>query len=151
VAKEFETRVGAYCVVVRDDSILLCHLRDDWFAKPFGWTLPGGGMELYETPREAAERETFEETGLRVEAGRLLTVRTFSVTAEERIERSRGSVPLLNLQLVFAAEALAGELRDEAAGSTDAAAWIPFDEVPRLKRVELVDDALAAWRGNERH
>lgn len=151
MAKEFETRVGAYCVVVRDDSILLCHLRDDWFAKPFGWTLPGGGMELYETPREAAERETFEETGLRVEAGRLLTVRTFSVTAEERIERSRGSVPLLNLQLVFAAEALAGELRNEAAGSTDAAAWVPLSEVPRLKRVELVDDALAAWRGNEEY
>lgn len=151
MAKEFETRVGAYCVVVRDESILLCHLRDDWFAKPFGWTLPGGGMELYETPREAAERETFEETGLRVEAGRLLTVRTFSVTAEERIERSRGSVPLLNLQLVFTAEALAGELRNEAAGSTDAAAWIPLDDVPRLKRVELVDDALAAWRGNEEY
>lgn len=144
--EHFETRAGAYCVVVRSGSILLCHLRDDWFARPFGWTLPGGGMELFEAPEEAAVRETLEETGLHVEAGRLLTARSFSVTAEERIERGRRQLPLLNLQLIYEAEHRGGQLRSEASGSTDRAAWIPLADVAQLERVELVDAALAAWR-----
>ena len=36
------------------------------------WTLPGGGLEAGETPAEAAVREVWEETGLRVKVVRLL-------------------------------------------------------------------------------
>ena len=36
------------------------------------WTLPGGGLESGETPAEAAVREVWEETGLRVSVVRLL-------------------------------------------------------------------------------
>ena len=42
-----------------------------------GWTIPGGVMEANgETPWEACQREVFEETGLRVSAGRLAAVDT---------------------------------------------------------------------------
>ena len=33
------------------------------------WSIPGGSIDLGETLGEAAEREVFEETGIRVEAG----------------------------------------------------------------------------------
>jgi len=36
------------------------------------WTLPGGGLEAGETPAEAAVREVWEETSLRVQSVRLL-------------------------------------------------------------------------------
>ncbi len=41
------------------------------------WTLPGGGLEAGETPAEAAVREVWEETGMRVRAVRLLWEGTY--------------------------------------------------------------------------
>lgn len=38
------------------------------------WTTPGGMIEPYETPADAAVRETWEETGLHVELERVLAV-----------------------------------------------------------------------------
>lgn len=56
-------------VLVRDTEqrVLLCQLtyKSDW-------DLPGGVVEVNESPRVAAAREVEEELGLRVEAGRLL-------------------------------------------------------------------------------
>ena len=39
-----------------------------------GWTLPGGTVEAGEAPQEGCFREVVEETGLRLEPGRLLLI-----------------------------------------------------------------------------
>ncbi len=41
------------------------------------WVAPGGGVQGTETLAEAAERETFEETGLRVRAEKMLCIEEF--------------------------------------------------------------------------
>src|SRR3954447_11361887 len=65
-------RVAAYAVVLREDDILLARLAPHVAFK--GWTLPGGGVDHGEHPRDALRREIYEEAGLHAEPGRILDV-----------------------------------------------------------------------------
>ncbi len=59
-------RVAIGTVVIRDGAVLLVRR-----AKPPSeglWAIPGGSVELGETLQQAAERELFEETGVRARA-----------------------------------------------------------------------------------
>jgi 8-oxo-dGTP diphosphatase len=58
------TRVAAYALCVRDQRILLCRIADGSWSGVGQWTLPGGGLEFGEAPRDGALRELAEETGL---------------------------------------------------------------------------------------
>jgi ADP-ribose pyrophosphatase YjhB (NUDIX family) len=68
-----------------------------------GWTLPGGWADVGEGPREAVEREVWEESGLRVRATRLV-----GVYDANRIEEA---MPLFHAyKMVFLCQRLGGEL-----------------------------------------
>jgi 8-oxo-dGTP diphosphatase len=51
-----------------------------------------------------------------------------------------------SLRILYEGRTTGGELRPEADGSTDLAAWHPLDAVPGLDRVALVDIGLELWR-----
>jgi 8-oxo-dGTP diphosphatase len=55
-------------VIVRGDEILLSRLAP-YLGPQEQWTLPGGGIDFGEDPRDAVVREVHEETGLDVEVG----------------------------------------------------------------------------------
>jgi len=67
---------GAFVTNERGQILLL---RRGQGEKQNSWTVPGGIMELGETPREAAKREVLEETGLEVEIGNLVGVYTNTI------------------------------------------------------------------------
>ena len=128
-------RVGAYALVERDGALLLAR----WSGSQ-RWTLPGGGLDHGEDPRRGAIREVEEETGYQVEIRRLLTVESF----RQLVERSDGPVDHQTICILYTAEVVGGELRNEVGGSSDAAAWVPLADVAGLKRGGLVDIALDA-------
>jgi 8-oxo-dGTP diphosphatase len=72
--REYPVRpVAAVSVLVKSGSkVLLIKRRFDPGSGK--WSIPGGLTELGETIREAALREVYEETGLKVELDKLLNV-----------------------------------------------------------------------------
>ena len=138
-------RLSAYALVLRGPDVLLTQLSHDTPA-PGAWTLPGGGLDHGEDPRDAVRREVYEETGLRVEPGRLLDVgsRHFVGTAPDGVLEDYHAVRLL-----FEADP-PGDAPEprvvEVGGTTVAVAWVPLGQVigGQWDVVRTVADALAA-------
>lgn len=64
-------RVGVYGVALRDASILLVHKGPNGIYRGL-YDLPGGGIELEETPEQTLRREFFEEVGMSFDKMHLL-------------------------------------------------------------------------------
>jgi 8-oxo-dGTP diphosphatase len=73
--------VVALAVVTSPLGVLLIQRRD----RTPPWSFPGGTIEPGETAEQAAERETLEETGLRVRALRILGRRSHPITGRELV------------------------------------------------------------------
>jgi len=144
--RDCDTRLAAYALVVDDQDRVLLALWNE-AAEP-EWTMPGGGVELDETPADGAVRELLEETGYDVELLEVLGVDTHLVPGEARIDPP--GRPMRSVRVVYRARVVGGRLRNEIGGTTDEARWIPLAEVPSLNRVSLVDAALA-MREARRH
>jgi 8-oxo-dGTP diphosphatase len=63
-----ERRVAVVFLVDPEGRILMQHRAATARISPNQWALPGGKIEVGETPDEAARREVLEETGLTVAA-----------------------------------------------------------------------------------
>jgi ADP-ribose pyrophosphatase YjhB (NUDIX family) len=140
-------RVAAYAVVLRDDRILLSRLSESVTPDEL-WTLPGGGIDHGEHPRDAVVREVREETGLEVEVGE--TVRVYNLHLPSAWRDGR-RVDAHSLRLVYEGT-VAKDAPDprvvEVAGSTVDAAWVRVSDVleQRVPVVSLVLEALADHR-----
>jgi 8-oxo-dGTP diphosphatase len=135
-------RLAAYALVVRDGQVLLTR-NSPFGPRPGTWTLPGGGVELGESPADTVAREVREEAGLEAQVGALLGVHyeRFTGTAPDGREEDFHGV-----HLVFAAVVGPGEPRVvERGGTTDEVAWVGLDDVEsgRVAVAEVVTAALA--------
>lgn len=132
-----DLRVAAYAVIERRGKILLTHWRRGYL---HGWTLPGGGLDPGEDPKDAVIREILEETGLNAKIGRLLGVDSRVMVREEVPE---GTAPELHtIRIVYRATVQDGPLQNEVDGSSDEARWVSLKDVNSLKTLSLVQTGL---------
>ena len=132
-APQRRQRIAAYALLRRGtDELLLTRLAPHVAFK--GWTLPGGGVDHGEHPRDALRREVLEESGLHAEPGRILDVYSHHYTGP----RPDGLVEDYHaIGLIFEAEVLPRSWDTEphvtdVGGSTDHVAWIPLDALEDL-------------------
>ena len=86
----YENPVPATCLVVIDNKERVLLVKRNVAPKQGFWCLPGGFMELNETPEKAALRELEEETALAGKIGMLLGVPGLDLPGPEENNFSRG-------------------------------------------------------------
>lgn len=111
--------------LVRDGRLAL--VQRDKETPPRRWGLPGGLIELGESPGQAAERELFEETGIRARAGQVIDCFDMVVRDDD------GQVRNHYLILVVECRWLAGD--GEAASDAGAFGWFDRGAIAALDHV----------------
>jgi len=111
--------VGVGAVIVKEGKIALIKRGNE--PSRGKWTIPGGLVELGESPEQAVVRETKEETGLYVDNLSLIEV-VSNVDLDEK-----GKVKYHYIIIDYLVHLKAGT----AKASSDAVElrWVPFDEV----------------------
>jgi 8-oxo-dGTP diphosphatase len=102
-------------IVVQEGRVLMVRRRIK--EGELMWQFPAGAIEPGESAEQAAVRETEEETGLAVEAVKLLG---------ERVHPKTG-----RLMSYTACEPISGEAHVADADELDAVAWIAHAEIPQ--------------------
>jgi len=115
-------RVAVGAVVFKERRVLLVRRGSPPLADE--WAIPGGSIELGETLQEAAEREIFEETGIRIKAHE--PVFTF-----DHVDRdANGDVRYHYVIVDLVADYIAGT--PAAADDAVDARWVSADELKNL-------------------
>ncbi len=123
-------------ILIEEGKVLLIHHE-----KLGKWLYPGGHVEENETPREAAEREFLEETGLKVKVigeefvtgDPLVTPEPMPLTISLETVKYPDQTHL-HYDMIFLTKRIGGELREGR--------WFSYDEVQMLDTYDNVRSIL---------
>jgi len=128
--------VAAHVFLLREESVLLLRRFNTGY-EDGSFSVPAGHLDGGETVREAASRETEEETGLRIAPG------NFEVVA---VMHRKAAAERIDFFLV--ARHWSGEPVNREPGRCDLLDWFPLASLPG-KVIPYVRHALERYRSGE--
>jgi len=139
-ASELRWRLSAYGIVIKDGAILLSKQYDSY-------DLPGGGVDLGETPEEGVIREVKEETGLDVKSPKLITGTTSFYTWPDPVNPEHYE----SIMLYYTCEFVGGEFSMEGFDEdekiyADMPEWVPLERLKDIKPASTVDWREIVWQ-----
>lgn len=117
-------------IVLREGQVLMVKEADDGL-----WSLPGGWVDVGDTPSDAVCREVWEETGLEVKATKLLGI-------WDRNQYNHPPYPWHVYKIIFRCEEFGGELKTSHE-SLDVR-FFDIDKLPDLSVMRIVKEQIAA-------
>lgn len=125
----------------RDGGVLMVRERAEQL-----WTLPGGWIDVGESPSEAARRETLEEAGWHVRPTRLLALWDRRLHAHPPMFHH-----VYKLFIACEVESYSGPIGQETNPETDAADFFPLDALPPLSTHRVTADQIARLAALHEH
>jgi ADP-ribose pyrophosphatase YjhB (NUDIX family) len=130
-------KVDVRGVVIQDGSILLVKERADG-----RWTLPGGWVDVGESPSEATVREVYEESGYRTRAVKLLAL-------YDRRKHEHPPHQYHIYKLFFQCEITGGE--PTTSSETEGVGFFREDRLPELSVGRVTEAQIARFFEFSRH
>lgn len=124
--------VGVGAIIIEQDRVAL--VKRGHPPLKGKWSIPGGVLEVGETLRKAAVRESLEETGLIVEPGELLGV------FERVLPDEHGRMQYHYVLIDFLCQRVGGELR--AGDDADEVGWFGPDELAKLELARETEEVI---------
>ena len=113
--------VGSTIIVINDNKEILFQFRSDTKE----WGLPGGAMEIGETLEQTAERELYEETGLKARSLTFVDV----LSGKHLYFKYPNGDEVYNVICVYTAEGISGDLAMNDGESLDLK-YFSINELP---------------------
>ncbi len=108
-------------------ELLLCHVTGQSH-----WDLPKGGIEASETPLDAALRETYEETGLRLDPAGLLDLGRLAYTDKKDLHLYAALLPRIDPASLHCESHYIEHRTGRRRPEMDAYGWFPTARVREL-------------------
>ena len=128
--------IGIHALIKNSGRFLIMHRTKTKTYMPDKWDIPGGSMEIGETPEQAIIREVFEETGLRVNPGRI----RFAFSNFTELPNRQ------TLQLVMETETDQNTIRLNPAEHSEYR-WVTTEEAKELPLINFLESFLSSESG----